>query len=232
MHPKMQIDWQNSVCIILNSLLYCRTFDNYSIFFRRLILFFNFSHKGWWNLSLVMRKPVLCHMRTTNVQINLRIRLCCSLPACTCLIWNFKTRASFCCWAGWFVSNLPKDRFSHDMAHFITMLFLIWTFIWPIKIISPNLCRANPIGGTKAEELRGKEATWPSAISMRLSRMAFSHVVRVKSNLQGYKAVLLTTDSHHFHRPRTNQGCKKSPLLGLVQWKYSSTPQLDRELPT
>ena len=79
-----------------------------------------------------MRKPVIHQMRT-KAQIILCIRaesdqcLCCSLPssmipACTCLIQNFKTLAGCCSKAGRFESYLvenSKDKFSPDMAHVV-----------------------------------------------------------------------------------------------------------------
>ena len=70
-------------------------------------------------------------MRTTKAQTSL-----CLISAFVvhCLdsitpsyIWNFKTVAILCFWAGWFESFLfenPKDRFSRDEAHIIAIHYM------------------------------------------------------------------------------------------------------------
>ena len=64
-------------------------------------------------------KTCLCHMRTTTVQISLRIRRlisafvvgCPDSITISCYIQNF---ACFCCWAGKFKSNLAAQLWRHD----------------------------------------------------------------------------------------------------------------------
>ena len=59
-------------------------------------------------MSRAMRKCVLCHMRTTKVQISLRIRTVSRFYS-----RNFKTLASFCGCVGWFVSGLVGTSQRH-----------------------------------------------------------------------------------------------------------------------
>ena len=66
-----------------------------------------------------MRKCVLCHMRTTKVQISLRIRTVWSAPllfaanTSSLYIWNFKILPGLCSWACQFVSCLIGDFRRH-----------------------------------------------------------------------------------------------------------------------
>ena len=78
-------------------------------------------------------KTCFSHVRTTKVQISLRIRasdqhLCCSLlrqyNTSSFYIQNFKTLASFCGCTARFESQLvgnPSDRFSRDVAHILLL---------------------------------------------------------------------------------------------------------------
>ena len=84
------------------------------------------------HLSHVMRRPILaicqqqrCRSACASVQSDQHI--CCSLPIqyniSSFYIRNFKPLASICSCAGRFESYLvknPKDRFSHDEAHFLS----------------------------------------------------------------------------------------------------------------
>ena len=82
-------------------------------------------------------KTCLCYMRTTKVQISLRVRAVRSAALMFADRWynipsfyirNFKTLASFCSWAGPFESYLvanPEDRFSRDGAQ-------LYSLAWPM----------------------------------------------------------------------------------------------------
>ena len=90
-------------------------------------------------MSHVLRKPVSAiweqqRSRSACASMQSDQRLCCSLlrqyNIHTCYIQNFKTLASFCSWAGWFVSypvRNPKDRFSHDEAPIYFYLLTAWS---------------------------------------------------------------------------------------------------------
>ena len=87
-------------------------------------------------MSQVMRKCVLCHMRTTKVQISLRIHadqhLCCSqlrqYDMYTCCIQSFKILASFYSWAGWFESYLVEYPRRHIFAWHGSITVMILSF--------------------------------------------------------------------------------------------------------
>ena len=96
-----------------------------------------------------MRKRVLCHMRTTKVQISLRIRavwsaLCCSLlrqyDMYTCYIQSFKIVPSFCSWAGWFESYLVENQRRHLFAwcgSSDNVRMIIWAILWDYCTFRP-----------------------------------------------------------------------------------------------
>ena len=113
-----------------------------SRFWREILITMSYlqdNRSFWWAvicfcvlyLGQVMRKRVLCHMRTRRAQISLRIRI-------TCYSRNFKPLASLCSRAGQFESNLvenPEDTFSRDVAHFVLHDYQkfgvrLWTSDW------------------------------------------------------------------------------------------------------
>ena len=81
-------------------------------------------------MSLVMRKPALCHIRTTKAQISLHIHAVWSAPLLFAALGSItpilaKSKISrlarFCSCTDWFESyqvQTPEDRFSRDMAQF------------------------------------------------------------------------------------------------------------------
>ena len=61
--------------------LYCKDYTREKISRKAKVESISFiSHQHACKISLVMRKPVLCHMQTTKVQISLRIRAVSSAP--------------------------------------------------------------------------------------------------------------------------------------------------------
>ena len=105
----------------------------------------SWSRIKWHGPSIVSYEPhhekktCLCHMRTTKVQISLRLHAVWSASLLfaawvsdnisSFFVQNFKPLASLCSWAGWFESYLvenPEDRFSRVMAHISLCISADW----------------------------------------------------------------------------------------------------------
>ena len=72
-----------------------------------------------------MRKCVLWHMRTTKVQISLRIRIALSK--------GFNILARFCRWAGWFECYLVENTRSHVFAWCGSHDLWPWKIKWKLQ---------------------------------------------------------------------------------------------------